>query len=102
MPFVGVGDQPQQRGLADAVGADEGYPLTIRDFEGDLVEESPATGKRVADLHQLDKAHATRVRAPTPTLPRTRGREILRRGLMFGSVTLRPSASSRRVQQGAG
>jgi hypothetical protein len=59
---VRFGDQPQQRRLAHAVGADEGHALAIRDFEGHLVEQCPATGEGIADLDKLDESHAVSVR----------------------------------------
>ena len=34
-----AGEQAQQRRLADAVGADQAYPVAVSEDEGDIVEE---------------------------------------------------------------
>ncbi len=58
-----AGDEPEQRRLADAVGPDEGDPLTVADREADVPEQLPATGKSPADVADLDRAHGPDARA---------------------------------------
>ena len=53
VPPVGAsltGDQPQQRRLADAVGADERDPLAVADGEADVAQQLGAARTSPADV----------------------------------------------------
>ena len=57
-------DQPQQCRLARAVRADECRRDAVADPERHVVEQHPAIGKRMADMTDLDMAHAGQSRTP--------------------------------------
>ena len=52
-----AGEDPQQRRLADAVGADEADVLAAADLEGDVGEEQVAAGMRVGEVGDDDVRH---------------------------------------------
>ena len=75
-----AGDDPQQRGLAGAVGADQRHLRALADPERHVVEEHPAVRELVPDPCDVDVAHdgasspsSTRLRAPQYRRYRGRG-----------------------------
>ena len=53
-----AGDDPQQRGLAGPVGADQRHLGALADPERDVVEQHPPVGQLVADSGDVDVSHA--------------------------------------------
>jgi hypothetical protein len=65
-----AGEDPQQRALADAVGADQADVLARRDREGHVAEEQVAAGVRVGEPGAADVAHGPKpstIARSTPT-----------------------------------
>ena len=60
------GERPEQRGLADAVRADDPEPVPRRHRDGDLVEDEPPAER---DRHVLGRQHAPDPRRADPTRP---------------------------------
>ena len=52
-----AGDEPQQRGLAGAVRADERDVRAVADPERHVVEQRPAVGEHVREMRDVDVAH---------------------------------------------
>ena len=57
-----AGDQAQQGRLARPVRADKGRRGAVADPERDVVEQHPAIRKQMADVSDLDMAHADKSR----------------------------------------
>ena len=52
-----AGDDLQQRGLARAVGPDQGDDGTLANAKGHVVEQHPPVGQVIADPGELDVSH---------------------------------------------
>ena len=58
------GDQPQQRGLADAVRPDQAHVLAFGHAERHLLEEGPSARQCDGHVRQLDESHRCSIRSP--------------------------------------